>query len=91
MLDPDRPVAELERVVRALTPHIGAHIALDDGTLLGVRRARVVEGGPPNGVLSRAGPLPRLGCADGSLELLEVQPPGRRAMTGEDYLRGLRR
>ncbi len=91
MLDPDRPAAELERVVRGLTPHIGAHLALDDGTLLGVRHARVVERGPPNGVLSLAGPLPRLGCADGSLELLEVQPPGRRTMTGEDYLRGLRR
>ncbi|MGO9903830.1 MAG: methionyl-tRNA formyltransferase [Solirubrobacteraceae bacterium] len=94
MLDPDRPVAELERVVRALTPHIGAHVALDDGTLLGVRRVRTVDGdppdGPPNGVLSLAGPLPRLGCVDGSLELLEVQPPGRRAMAGEDYVRGLR-
>jgi methionyl-tRNA formyltransferase len=94
MLDPDRPVAQLERVVRALTPHIGAHVALDDGTLLGVRRVRTVDGGPPDGppsgVLSLAGPLPRLGCVDGSLELLEVQPPGRRAMAGEDYVRGLR-
>ncbi len=89
MLDPDRPAAELERVVRALTPHIGAHIALDDGTLLGVRRVRVVDGGPPNGILSLSEPRPLLGCADGSLELLEVQPPGRRAMAGEDYLRGL--
>jgi methionyl-tRNA formyltransferase len=89
MLDPDRPAAELERVVRALTPQIGAHIALDDGTLLGVRRVRVVDGGPPNGVLSLSEPRPLLGCADGSLELLEVQPPGRRAMAGEDYLRGL--
>jgi methionyl-tRNA formyltransferase len=31
-----------------------------------------------------------LGCADGALELLTVQPPGRRAMSGEDYLRGRR-
>ncbi len=88
MLDPDRPVAELERLVRALTPHIGAHIGLDDGTLLGVRRVRVIAGGPPNGVLALDGPVPILGCLDGSLELLEVQPPGRRAMSGEDYLRG---
>ncbi|MGO9975323.1 MAG: methionyl-tRNA formyltransferase [Solirubrobacteraceae bacterium] len=90
MLDPNRPVAELERLVRALTPHIGAHIALHDGTLLGVRRVHAIAGGPPNGVLALDGPVPLLGCVDGSLELLEVKPPGRRAMSGEDYLRGHR-
>jgi methionyl-tRNA formyltransferase len=40
-LDLTRPAAENERVVRALTPHIGARIALADGTFLGVRAARV--------------------------------------------------
>jgi methionyl-tRNA formyltransferase len=91
MLDPDRPAVELERVVRALTPHVGAHVALDDGTLLGISAARVIEGGPPNGVLSLDGAVPVLGCAAGSLELLEVKPPGKRAMAGEDYVRGHRR
>ena len=42
------------------------------------------------GELSLAGPLPVLGCAEGALELVTVQPPGRRAMSGEDYLRGRR-
>jgi methionyl-tRNA formyltransferase len=32
-----------------------------------------------------------LGCASGALELLTVQPPGRRPMSGADYLRGRRR
>jgi methionyl-tRNA formyltransferase len=41
LLDSARPAAELERVVRALHPHIGARIALADGDLLGVHRARV--------------------------------------------------
>ncbi|HEV3056395.1 MAG TPA: methionyl-tRNA formyltransferase [Solirubrobacteraceae bacterium] len=91
LLDPDEPAAALERVVRALTPHIGAQVALHDGELLGVRRARVAADGPPNGVLSLDGPVPVLGCAIDSLELLEVQPPGRRAMSGEDYVRGHRR
>jgi methionyl-tRNA formyltransferase len=91
-LDPARPAAELERVVRALTPHIGAHVKLDDGTWLGVRAARALAfGGPPPGVLSTDGVCPVLGCAEGSLELAEVQPPGRRPMSGEDYLRGRRR
>ena len=42
LLDPARPAAELERVVRALHPHIGARVALADGTLLGVHRAALV-------------------------------------------------
>ncbi len=91
-LDPSRPAVELERVVRALTPHIGAHVRLDDGSRLGVRAARVATAdGPPPGRVLFDGAVPVLGCAEGALELLEVQPPGGRAMSGEDYLRGRRR
>ena len=92
-LDPSRPAVELERVVRALTPHIGAYVALADGSRLGVRAARVAAGnGPPQSVVSFHGAVPVLGCAEGgALELLEVQPPGGRAMSGADYLRGRRR
>jgi methionyl-tRNA formyltransferase len=91
-LDPSHPAAELERVVRALTPHIGAHVVLADGERLGVRAARVLDGaGPPAGVVSLDGPRPVLGCAEGALELVVVMPPGRRAMSGEDFLRGRRR
>ena len=77
--------------MRALTPHIGAQVELPDGTLLGVREARVVNDGPPPGVLALDGRRPVLGCAQGALELLAVHPPGRRPMSGEDYLRGIRR
>jgi methionyl-tRNA formyltransferase len=93
-LDPSRTAVELERVVRALTPHIGAYVVLEDSTRLGVSAARVLadggESGPPAGLVSFAGPRPVLGCAEGALELLVVQPPGRRPMSGEDYLRGRR-
>jgi methionyl-tRNA formyltransferase len=89
-LDPSRPAAELERVVRALTPRVGAYVELPGGDRLGVREAAVVEAGPPPGALSLDGGRPVLGCAAGALELVVVQPPGRRAMPGEDYLRGLR-
>jgi methionyl-tRNA formyltransferase len=89
-LDPARPAAELERAVRALTPHIGAQVALEDGSLLGVRAARVLAADERlgTGVISFAGPRPVLGTADGALELVEVVPPGRRAMSGEEYVRG---
>ena len=89
-LDPSRPAAELERVVRALTPHVGAYVELSDGGRLGVKEAAVIDAGPPAGVLSLDRERPVLGCAVGALELVVVQPPGRRAMPGEDYLRGLR-
>jgi methionyl-tRNA formyltransferase len=90
-LDPERTAPELERVVRALTPHIGAHVALADGSLLGVREARALtEPRPPTGSLSMAGARPVLGCREGSLELIVVVPPGRRPMPAEDFLRGYR-
>jgi methionyl-tRNA formyltransferase len=92
LLDPARTAVELERTVRALTPHVGAHVALPDGSLLGVHEARVLpDGGPPTGQIALDGGLPVLGCADGALELLVVQPPGRRAMSGADFLRGFKR
>jgi methionyl-tRNA formyltransferase len=92
VLDPERPASELERVVRALTPHIGAAVVLDDGSRLGVWEARVAEtpAAPSPGTVSYDGPLPLLGCAGGALELVVVQPPGGRAMPGADYLRGRR-
>jgi len=44
-LDPAAPAQERERVVRALQPHIGARLQLEDGSFLGVRRARAPETG----------------------------------------------
>jgi methionyl-tRNA formyltransferase len=88
LLDPQRPAAELERTVRALHPHIGARLALSSGEMIGVLRARLSEEQLAPGALEgRAGRLV-LGAAHGALELLEVKPPGGRAMDAADYLRG---
>jgi methionyl-tRNA formyltransferase len=92
LLDPDRGAVELERVVRALEPHIGARVALPDGKLLGVHEAALVadEGMVDTrvcGMLEREGRL-LLQCTPGLLELLVVQPPGSRAMDASAYLRG---
>ena len=51
-LDPLTPGVALERVVRALHPHVGAFVELNDGTRLGVHEARVVASGPAAGLLS---------------------------------------
>jgi len=87
-LDPTLPADVLERRVRALNPHVGAFIALPEDGRLGVSRARASEGGPESGrVVVSDGKL-LLGCSPGALELLEVKPPGGRAMPAGDYLRG---
>ena len=74
-LDWDRPAETLVNQVRALSPHIGAR-GVVDGRTLTVWRA------VPASAESK--------LTAGGLELLEVQPEGKRRMTGEEYLRGLR-
>lgn len=87
-LDPGAPAEALERTVRALRPHVGARLALPGGGFLGVDAARVTADPVP---LRRLRPVDGrlvLGCADGSLELTTIRPPGGRAMPAEAWLRG---
>src|SRR3954454_8282410 len=89
-LDPTRPPEEVERVVRALRPHIGARLPLPDGSYLGVVRAEV-DGetlAPAGGHLRTDGERLLLDCNGGALELTEIQPPGARPMRAADWLRG---
>ena len=74
-LDWKRPAEEIVNRVRALSPHIGAW-GVVRGRRLTVWRAR-----------------PAVAASElvvGNVELLEVQPEGRRRMTAAEYLRGLR-
>ena len=80
------PPQENERIVRALTPHIGAKAGE-----LGVWGARALTGsGPPGGELAVENSRLVWGCGDGALELLEVQPPGGKRMPATAYIRGHR-
>jgi methionyl-tRNA formyltransferase len=88
LLAPARSAVELERVVRALHPHIGARVALADQTLLGVHRARLAVDRTVPGTLTAIEGRLLYGSSDRALELLEVQPPGGRAMDAAAYLRG---
>jgi methionyl-tRNA formyltransferase len=71
LLDPSRDARELERVVRALNPHIGARVELPDGSLLGVHRAALATDPSP---------------ADPTREDRAAEPGGRgrRGGRGED-------
>jgi methionyl-tRNA formyltransferase len=89
LLDPRLMPDELERRVRALTPHIGAFIELPWDEPLGVLRASVAaEEGPAPGELAVRDERLLYGATGGALELLELRPAGKRAMDAADWLRG---
>ena len=89
-LDPSRRADELERRVRALTPHLGAYVELEDGERLGVRRAALAQGVDDiePGTLAVRDSRLVYGAAQGALELLDVHPAGRKPMPAADWLRG---
>jgi len=88
-LDPSRPAATLARLVRAGNPRPGAWCVVD-GRRVKVWRARVGDGEIPPA--TAAGALTKRGSlvvGDGLLELLEVQPEGKKPMTGAAFAAGV--
>jgi methionyl-tRNA formyltransferase len=82
-LEPGTETARsLELQVRGLSPHIGAYLQRSETERLGVWAARALPSGD--------GPQ-FVPCAEGVLELLSVQPPGKRRMAAADWARGLTR
>jgi methionyl-tRNA formyltransferase len=92
-LDPGRGADELERRVRALTPHLGVYVELEGGERLGVRRAGLAPGlnAIAPGSLAVLDSRLLYGAAHGALELLEVHPAGKKPMPAADWLRGRKR
>jgi methionyl-tRNA formyltransferase len=88
-LDLRQPAEVLARRVRALSPHVGATVTLD-GEPVTVWSAFARNEDPPAPVAVDAGALV-LACGAGALEVRELQPPGRRRMSAEAFLRGRRR
>lgn len=83
-IDWSEPAAVTLNRIRALSPHIGAR-AVVRGRPLTVWSARLVD---PAGAGAEAGPAAAL--VEDGLELVEVQPDGKRRMSGAEFLRGLR-
>ena len=78
--------------MRALTPHHRPYLLLGEGAeeRLGVREAIAEQGAGAvaAGSLVGEGDAIVLGCSPGELRIAVVQPPGARAMSATDYLRG---
>ena len=88
-LDFTRPADELERRVRAFNPWPGAFMDFD-GALLKVHRAHVGQGQAEAGQRLIYEGQPAVGAANGLLVMDEVQPAGKKSMSGKSFLAGAR-
>ena len=90
-LDFTLPAEELERRVRAFNPWPGAFMHFD-GVLLKVHRAHVVQdaGNAEIGQNHIYQGQPTVGAGGGLLVLDEVQPAGKKPMSGKSFLAGAR-
>lgn len=82
--------AELVAKIHALSPSPGAHAILD-GDRFKILRARIGGRGsdrPVGEMWQGLGGALCLRVGDSDLELIEVQPAGKRAMAGTDWARG---
>lgn len=88
-LDFSQPAQKLYDRIRGVSPWPGAYAYLD-GKLIKIHKAALLpdQKGEP-GLLAEEKRM-IVGCGEGSLELLQVQPQGGRRMRGEDFLRGVR-
>ncbi len=90
-LDAGRPAAELIDRFRGVTPEPGARVDID-GTTLKITEARVTPAGEAPleaGRLESRGRRLLLGTASSPVELVRVQPAGKKEMPAADWWRGL--
>jgi methionyl-tRNA formyltransferase len=83
-----RPAAEVQRLIHALSPRPAAAARIG-GRLVKILRVRQIEwAGEPGRVVEVVGPGPVIGCGEKAVVLLEVQPEGKRIMSGADFAHG---
>jgi len=85
------PALTVHNRIRAFDPWPGSHLSwpgCTDGPLKIWKTAIAPINKQPPGTLFVQNGFPFLSCSDGALQLLEVQPPGKRRMTGAAFLAG---
>lgn len=89
MLRPSaKPAMQLELMIRALNPHIGAFFETAAGDPLRVESSRATDDDVPAGSAVVSDGRLLVGTAQGSLELLRVKPAGGKSMDAAGFLRG---
>lgn len=88
-LDPREPAPTLVRQIQALAPRPGAVLAVGEARLT-VLAGRSRDLDLPIGEISLIDGQVLIGAGEGALELLTVQPPGKRPMAAAAWIRGAR-
>ena len=84
-VDWTRPAAEVDRLIRGLSPFPGAWVEVG-GERVKLLRSRLAGGqGAPGAVLSGF----TVACGSGAVEVIEAQREGKRPMQAAEVLRGL--
>ncbi len=87
-LDFSKSAIELERMIRAYDDWPGTYMLIAEQTLK-VRRAEIVfDLHLSKGERSIVDGSPVIGTVDGGLKFVEVQPAGKKWMSGVDFIRG---
>ena len=89
MLDMSVPADELVRRIRGLAPSPGARLMVE-GLAVRVLAGRMIDRDIAVGEIAVLDERVLVGTGQGSVELLTVQPPGKRPMDAAAWLRGLR-
>jgi methionyl-tRNA formyltransferase len=95
-IDWQKSASEIEAMVRAYTPWPGASFDLEingESKTLIITKAQVLENSlnAPAGTIIRADKKKFvIACGCSALEIIELIPPGKKAMTGANYLNGCR-
>ncbi|MBA4384673.1 MAG: methionyl-tRNA formyltransferase [Anaerolinea sp.] len=88
LLDFTQSAVDIDRKVRALNDWPGTFCNVNE-QVLKVRKVRVILSEThPAGIRSVLDKVPAISTPDGWVQLLEVQPAGKKWMPGADFLRG---
>lgn len=97
LIDWNRPASDIHNQVRGLSPYPGAWTAIADDSgnrsQLKIFETRLDPASAPAlapGSIDISGGRFFAGTADGTIEILSLQPQGKRRMPAADFLRGLR-
>ena len=84
-IDWSRPAAEVDLLIRGLSPFPGAWCLIGEERVKLLRSRLIPASGAPGEVLSGF----RVACGQGAIEVLEAQREGKRPMPAEEILRGM--
>lgn len=80
---------QLHNKIRAFNPEPGTYTRLSNGKMLKVWRSKVVEGSGEAGTVVNADKKGLIvACGEGALQILELQPEGKKKMDAKVFLNG---